>query len=498
MGNIALINATAVREQALRPLLDGASSLSRAIAFGQGLPGVEEVVLLVSEGASSPPAGPVTTEVRPSWLPGDILRVLSEKSKGRQDVFYFFGDCPFLDSELAARMHANHRRYFADYTFADGYPYGLAPEILTAETAGRLASMAAKEAPAVGRGMVFELIQRDINSFDIETELAPKDQRLLRVSFTADSQRNFLLLKRAVELGARDAPTATRVLEDHPGIMRTLPAFFPIQIVERCPHACSYCPYPRLAGDVLSKRGLMSVDSFAVLVEKISRFCGDAVIDVSLWGEPGLHPQIFDIVRAVLAVPGLDLVVETSGVGWDPAVLARIKAEIPRSPTWILSLDAASEGVYRQLRGEGFAESRRTADTVLSLFPGSVHVQAVRMKENEEDLETFYSAWKKRTPNVIIQKYDDFSGFLPDRKVADLSPLKRFPCWHLKRDFPVLIDGTVPLCREDLRKEHVLGNLLTDEAAAIWKAGEPIHRRHLAAEYPKICSACDEWYTYNF
>jgi spiro-SPASM protein len=242
----------------------------------------------------------------------------------------------------------------------------------------------------------------------------------------------------------------------------------------------------------------MKVDTFAALVGKIARFCGDAVIDISLWGEPSLHPEILEIIRTALAVPGLDLVIETSGVGWDPEVLARVKAQIPRAPTWILSLDAASESVYRALRGEGFAESRRTADSLLSLFPGSVHVQAVRMKENEEDLEGFYAAWKKRTGNVIIQKYDDFSKFLPDRKVADLSPLRRLPCWHLKRDFPVLIDGTVPLCREDLRREHVLGNLVTDEPEAIWGQGEAIHRRHLAADYPRLCAGCDEWYTYNF
>jgi hypothetical protein len=35
----------------------------------------------------------------------------------------------------------------------------------------------------------------------------------------------------------------------------------------------------------------MSVADFATLVEKISLFCRDAVIDISLWGEPALHPE---------------------------------------------------------------------------------------------------------------------------------------------------------------------------------------------------------------
>ncbi len=120
------------------------------------------------------------------------------------------------------------------------------------------------------------------------------------------------------------------------------------------------------------------------------------------------------------------------------------------------------------------------------------------MKENEEDLEIFYKSWKTKTENIIIQKYDSFSAFLPDRKVADLSPVRRFPCWHLKRDMAVLLDGTVPLCREDVRVEHTLGNAFTEDLAKIWGRGESVYQQHIAEKYPSLCARCDEYYTYNF
>ena len=87
-------------------------------------------------------------------------------------LFYFFADCPFLDSELAARMHANHVRYWADYTFADGYPYGVTPEILTRETVNRLRGMA-DGTGSPRRDSLFTIVKKDINSFDIETEISP-------------------------------------------------------------------------------------------------------------------------------------------------------------------------------------------------------------------------------------------------------------------------------------------------------------------------------------
>jgi len=253
-----------------------------------------------------------------------------------------------------------------------------------------------------------------------------------------------------------------------------------------------------IGGDILAASGSMPVESFHRLVGKIAAFSGDAVMDISLWGEPALHPKIFEMIGAALDEPGIDLVIETSGVGWQPGIFPRIREAFEKQPTWIVSLDSASEEIYRRLRGEGFAEARRAAEELLSVFPARTWVQAVRMKDNEEDLEIFYKSWKTHTENVIIQKYDPFGGLLPQRAVADLSPLIRTPCWHLKRDMAVLIDGTVPLCREDLRAANPLGNALDGELADIWAKAEETYRAHLAGKYPGICAECDEYYTYNF
>jgi spiro-SPASM protein len=163
-----------------------------------------------------------------------------------------------------------------------------------------------------------------------------------------------------------------------------------------------------------------------------------------------------------------------------------------------VSLDSEDPGLYESLRGERRDEALATVQTLLRLFPGRVYPQAVRMKENEEDLEGFYRHWKKEAGNVIIQKYDHFCGLLPDRRVTDLSPLKRFPCWHLKRDVSVLLDGRVPLCREDLEAENCLGNIFEESLEEIWRRGEPFYRRHLSTEYPPLCVQCDEYYTFNF
>ncbi len=147
------------------------------------------------------------------------------------------------------------------------------------------------------------------------------------------------------------------------------------------------------------------------------------------------------------------IVIETSGLYLDKKLLTVLSEKYQSRISWIISIDTDNEELYRKIRGEGFAEAKSSAEFLISLFPETAFVQAVRMNETENDLENFYKTWKAFTENVIIQKYDNFCGYLKERKVTDISPLKRFPCWHLKRDLSILLNGDIPLCREDIEKK---------------------------------------------
>jgi spiro-SPASM protein len=139
-----------------------------------------------------------------------------------------------------------------------------------------------------------------------------------------------------------------------------------------------------------------------------------------------------------------------------------------------------------------------------ALFPAAaVYVQAVRMSAPEgieDDIENFYRYWKAEGLNVIIQKYDNFCGLLPSIRAGDLSPLERQPCWHLMRDFHILLDGTVPICAEDLRAlrgSQGIGNALTQSLQEIWECGQNVYIEHCLRNYTGRCVNCDEYYTFN-
>jgi spiro-SPASM protein len=336
------------------------------------------------------------------------------------------------------------------------------------------------------------------------------------LSLTADSKRNLLLLLSLTQAGLREAGDAEKIIAERPELLRTLPAFYAIQASGPCPQACTLCPYPRISSrDVRERRDFLDCRRFEDLLDRILEFSGDAVIDLSLWGEIALHPQKMELIQLVLARKNLSLIIETSGLGWTPGefeALAALSAPgrpfpwtaPPAALSWIVSLDSADPAGYGELRGEGYAPAVEAAKTLVRYFPRDTHVQAVRVQGREDETEGFYRSWKDAGAQVIIQKYDHFCGFLPEKKAADLSPLTRQPCWHLMRDMNILIDGRVPRCREDLAalrepaEGRVLGNAFEEALETIWNRGGDPYREHCSRRYTGICAECDEYYTFNF
>jgi spiro-SPASM protein len=510
-------------------------ALDLALERVRQFPGVQKTVLLGREGGSWPDLPPDTELLFPpsagadgpsTWTRKALLDALARAGAGFDLSYYAWADTPFLDPALAAALADRHLKYGAEYSYADGWPYGFAPELLSPGTAGILAKIAGEDQGPVERDSLFAVLRKDINAFDIETEISPVDLRSLRLSLSADSKRNLLLMTRFVKASATGLPTAAGaegIIAGKPEILRTLPAFYPIQVAGGCPQSCAICPWPRLGAKagtaVTGRKDFLDLAQFEALLDKIATFSGDAVIDISLWGETALHPQKMELIRMVLARPELALVIETGGIGWNEdeleaaaALAASAKAGIRRNPplSWIVSLDTADPQRYRELRGPGFAEATGCAKKLLNLFPKDAYVQAVRTAGAEDDIEKFYRSWKEAAPsgadNVIIQKYDDFCGTQKKMQASDLSPVERQPCWHLMRDMPVLLDGTVPRCREDLDRAEaaILGNVFSDSLETIWSRGEKFYVQQCAVagskepEYQGSCAGCDEYYTYNF
>ena len=475
--------------------LDEATTLERVSAYVRSLPDVERIVVFASVRIAGVPPD-WEWRLESDWDGQMFMNAIGELVTGPDSVILFtYLDQPFLNRELTVRLIDRHEQFKADYTFADGYPVGLAPELLRGRALGYLRDLA-NDAGPVRRDTLFSIVQKDMNRFDVETELSRTDQRLLRLCLAVDNRANLEVCRSLATSAPESIDAWPEYVETLRHAHRSLPRYVNVQVLEQDVHEVAYSPYPVVAGSVLSPGAVMAANRFEQLVDDLHAFSPEAVVAISLWGEVSLHPDVSRLIEAVAKRAPLGLIVETSGVGWRAedrdALFAQDRVSV------IVGLDTNDQILYRDLRGEGYDEAMQFANEAVEAMPGRAYVQAVRCDLTEPTLESFYKEWKAKTDNVIIQKYDWWCGILPDRRVGDLAPLGRFPCWHLQRDLTVLVDGVVPLCREDLQRTRELGNVFDTGIAGVWRQGEEPYAEHIAGSYRGICEKCDEYYTFNF
>jgi len=287
-----------------------------------------------------------------------------------------------------------------------------------------------------------------------------------------------------------------------------LPRYYMLELNPKHERQPIYVPFQK-------EKEPMTLQNFRIITEKVAQFSDDAIISLSIYGEPLSHKLFVQFVKEILSYKNLSVLVETHGTCEDAKEkITAIKDIVLNSPLrpcntpplyWITDIDATTASAYAKVYGidENQAENflkvaYQTAEYATSVFGNNAYVQIVRMNENETDVEGFYRSWKERGGEVIIQKYDHFCSCLPERRVADLSPLKRMPCRHLNRELCILSNGDVIFCHEDIKCTKIMGNVLTMNLDDIWQRFDSPCLEQSALNFGGLCELCDEYYTYNF
>lgn len=447
------------------------------------------------------------------------------KETNADDVVFAFADSPFLNVEISKKLLQSHIEYKSEYTFADGYPIGFAPEVIHGGTINILLELTkstnqALGAKAVTKDCIFSLLKTDINSFEIETLMAPEDWRLLRLCFDTSKKENFYACKALYEACKGNVQTNIVELSElaakNPSVLRTVPGFYNIQISNLSTTDSIYSPYKQLCKNenYVPSVDNMSYEKFSKLVDNIAEFSEKAVISFSAWGEAFKNSDIIKFIEKVLSYDGLSVFIETDGQNISDEDCCKLQTVVNNSKNrtngWAkvmiaVCVDAFSLETYKKLHpgcGENaFAKSVEVIGKLRNAIGDNVYPQFTRINENEEELENFFRYWKDENNssggNLIIQKFDDLAGRLPECKPADLSPIDRNPCWHLRRDMVILVNGDVPQCRQCLFS-NILGNVFNESLEDIWKKNNSLMENHICKKYDKLCGGCDEHYTYSF
>ena len=540
MKNLVVLYGGDLTSHAFEKVFGSESAFERVLNWASNFS--DKIILFLKD--SSPVSGELSSIIsqnpkveslsHDSWTKSLFISEISSSLKKyeAESAIISWSDTPFLNEKLTSDLIEMHSKYSAEYTFADGFPYGLAPELIESGTASILSelcktSLKAEGDKAMDREAVFSVMRGDINSFEIETLISDLDYRLLRFNFESSSKINFLACKNLYDeaLGQKidfsDAYALSNLAAKSPCVMQTLPAFYNIQISSKYNH--KYCYSLEAAGKNPASKDFMVFSDFQKILSQIKDFSESAVISLSAFGEPLLNPEFLNFALEVINQNDqshkIPLLIETDGLLVNQELASKI-AEAAKSKNaevnWIIYIDSVEKSMYAGLHNcpdSDFEKALASIPLLENCFEGHVYPQFMRMKTNENQLESFYRFWKeKESPSkgqLIIQKYNSYCSSLPDLKSADLSPVNRLPCWHLRRDMTILADGSVPFCFQ-LAFEQNAGNVLSHGIEAVWEKFSQVLREHLllvdelnseksdGKSADNKCGICDESYTFNF
>ncbi len=139
---------------------------------------------------------------------------------------------------------------------------------------------------------------------------------------------------------------AKRLRRDH---LPTMPYRYTIDPTNVCNLRCPLCPTG--LGILGRDRGLMKLDDFRAVVDQISPWC--YLLDMYNWGEPFLHPDIFEMIR--YAADRRIFVRLSSNLNRFDANLAQ-RAVASGLAAITVSIDGATEESYQKYRRRGKLE----------------------------------------------------------------------------------------------------------------------------------------------
>ena len=276
-----------------------------------------------------------------------------------------------------------------------------------------------------------------------------------------------------------------KILDDFPPCLQVEPTSV-------CNYRCTFCYQ---TDEEFTKKsnghmGFMSLELFKQVIDQAQGHC--EALTLASRGEPLLHP---DIVPMLAYLQGKFLASKVNTNAWfldEVRCHALMQAELN---TLVLSIDAAVEPTYSQLRVGGKLE--RVIENVKRLraikdahYPDSktiIRVSGVKVPGTPEwvDMEAFWGEWADQVTFVAYNPWENTY----QRPVNDIEE----PCSDLWRRMFVWWDGTVNPCDVDYKSTLAVGRVQDTPLSDLWQHA-PVYRelrhKHLF-EQRSACSPCN-------
>lgn len=422
--------------------------------------------------------------------PSEILNTVLKEAKNSDDIMIYNVGNPFYDSNFIEEMFLRHNRYIADYTYCIGYSTGLVPEIIRKDIIKELINLS-KDNNNIIKDYIFQSLSKDINSFDIETILSHNDIRIYRTSIGLNDRGEEILTDFLYNSLKEKASINDIVdfINDNPHELFTTIYSLILELTNFSTISSIYYPKKN------EVKNQMDINLIKRIIENVKELNKDIQIILGGIGEPLEHDRFIDILKLFID-NNLNVIIETTGYNISDEFLKKISNLDFKKITFVLKYDAYDDKTYKIIHPEW--DLKKITDSLELLKKAGIktYKQVIRMTDNEVEIEKFIR--KKEVDDLIIRKYSTFCEMIPDKKVVDLAPLDRIPCYHLRRELFIRSDGKVPVCIYSRFKNHIIGDTNKDDLASIINNLKKSYIKDSKKEYLEFCKNCNDYYLFNF
>ena len=243
-----------------------------------------------------------------------------------------------------------------------------------------------------------------------------------------------------------------------------------------CNARCIHCPNAatNFSATLKGSDRIMSREVFTAVADECAKY-PHCLVRLSSAGEILMHPNALELIKYLLAVKtDKNVALTTNGALLTPDKSEQLLKAGIRSIE--ISVDAADKETYEVIRvGLDYETLLNNVIELVRIrnegnYSTRIMVSVIEQDLNRSFLTQIHEFWDKIADVVLVRKLLGFGGLVDRPNAATPYMPTDTPCPFLWER--VLIDpaGNVRGCVNDITGKGILGNILTQSLAEIWKS----------------------------
>lgn len=255
------------------------------------------------------------------------------------------------------------------------------------------------------------------------------------------------------------------------------------------------------AGHVRVEREDLSAETARKIFEEFGA-ADDARVVFAGVGDPVLHSEFGQIVKAAHGAGIEAIAIETDLVGLDVAGIERL-AELPIDIVSV-NIPAITPRTYQAVMGvDGLKIAMENLARLVHCRQARgrgtplVVPTMVKTAATLGEMEGWYDHWLRTLGCAVIVGPSGYCGQIPESALVQMEPPRRGRCTRIAGRMTVLSDGRVVSCEQDFLGRQTLGRIGENSLGEIWSGAMGAMRRdHADGQWNKhaLCGACREWH----